>query len=112
MCVITNTYFDTYFSRFHIPFLLGFIQLAIRVTFGLMAFFTVRSLRNRQTPIVRLERDKQITTMVWNVQSHRTLLHRRRPLLGSRRDRRRRDPLRAVLHLLHLQAFQRHHQCC
>ncbi len=63
-CSITNTNFSIYFSQFYVSFLLGFIQLMIRIIFGLLAFINVRSLPNRQIPIVRLERDKQITSMV------------------------------------------------
>jgi hypothetical protein len=63
-CAITNTYFAIYNSRVYVPFLLGFVQLMIRISFGLLAFVNVRSLANRQTAIIRLERDKQITSMV------------------------------------------------
>ncbi|CAF4132982.1 unnamed protein product, partial [Adineta steineri] len=63
-CSITNANFSLYYNRFYISFLLGFLQLIIRIIFGLMAFINVRSLRNNQVPIIRLERDKQITSMV------------------------------------------------
>ncbi len=63
-CAITNPTYTLYFNRFFIPFLLGFIPLIIRTIFGLLAFINVRSLTNRQIPIVRLERDKQLTSMV------------------------------------------------
>ncbi|CAF0858895.1 unnamed protein product [Adineta ricciae] len=63
-CLIINMNYKNYFSRFYITFLLGFIQLTIRTVFGLLAFINVRRLRNRQRAIIRLERDKQITSMV------------------------------------------------
>ncbi|CAF1148666.1 unnamed protein product [Adineta steineri] len=63
-CSITNANYSLYYNRFYISFLLGFLQLIIRIIFELMAFITVRSLRNNQVPIIRLERDKQITSMV------------------------------------------------
>ncbi|CAF1360318.1 unnamed protein product [Adineta steineri] len=63
-CTITNAIFGHYFNQFHIPFLLGFIPLTIRIIFGLLAFISVRKLSHRQTPVVRLERDKQLTSMV------------------------------------------------
>ncbi len=63
-CTITNPTYTLYFSRFFIPFLLGFLPLTIRTIFGLLAFINVRRLTNRQTLIVRLERDKQLTSMV------------------------------------------------
>jgi hypothetical protein len=69
-CGITNPDLVTYFNRFHISFLIGFLQLSIRIIFGLLAFINVRSLKNnRQTPIVRLERDKQLTTMVRDIKT-------------------------------------------
>jgi hypothetical protein len=63
-CTITNQVYIIYFNRFHITILNGFIQLIIRIIFGLLAFINVRRLANRRIPIVRLERDKQLTKMV------------------------------------------------
>ena len=63
-CGITNRYFSLYYSRFLFPILLGFLPLLIRITFGLLAFINVRGLRNGNTPVVRVERDKQLTVMV------------------------------------------------
>lgn len=63
-CGITNPTFSLYFNRFHISFLIGFIPLFLRIIFGLLAFINVRSLNNRRVPIIRLERDKQLTSMV------------------------------------------------
>jgi hypothetical protein len=63
-CTITNAIFAIYNSRFHTPILIGFLQLIIRIIFGLLAFINVRSLANRRIPIIRLERDKQLTSMV------------------------------------------------
>ena len=63
-CTTTNTVFANYFSEFHVSFLIGFVPLIIRIVFGLLAFINVRSLGNRRVPIVRLERDKQLTKMV------------------------------------------------
>ena len=63
-CAITNSAYALYFNRFYIPFLLGFLPLTIRIIFSLLAFINVRSLTNRRIPVVRLERDKQLTSMV------------------------------------------------
>jgi hypothetical protein len=63
-CVFTNYGFFIYYSRVLFPVLLGFLPLLIRIIFGLLAFINVRRLHNRQIPIVRLERDKQLTAMV------------------------------------------------
>jgi len=63
-CIIQNAIFGVYSSRFVFPILLGLLPLSIRTIFGILAFINVRSLNNRQTPIVRLERDKQLTAMV------------------------------------------------
>ncbi len=64
-CSFTNNGYSIYYSRFLLPVLLGFLPLLIRIIFGLLAFVNVRRLRNQQVPIVRLERDKQLTKMVW-----------------------------------------------
>jgi hypothetical protein len=63
-CGFTNDGFFIYYSRVLFPVLLGFLPLLIRIIFGLLAFVNVRRLHNRQIPIVRLERDKQLTAMV------------------------------------------------
>jgi len=63
-CSYTNTGYSIYYSYFIYPVLLGFLPLIIRIIFGLLAFVNVRRLQNRQVPIVRLERDKQLTAMV------------------------------------------------
>jgi hypothetical protein len=63
-CSFTNTGYSIYYSEFLFPVLLGFLPLIIRIIFGLLAFVNVRRFQNRQVPIVRLERDKQLTTMV------------------------------------------------
>ncbi|UJR36275.1 hypothetical protein I4U23_029005 [Adineta vaga] len=63
-CGFTNTGFSIYYSRFLFPVLLGFLPLIIRVCFGILAFINVHHFNNRETPIVRLERDKQLTKMV------------------------------------------------
>jgi len=66
VCGYTNPTFAVYYSRFLFPILLGCLPIVIRVTFGLLSFLRVRSLANRQIPLVRSERDKQLTAMVWN----------------------------------------------
>ncbi|CAF2386281.1 unnamed protein product [Rotaria sp. Silwood2] len=63
-CSFTNNDYSIYYSRFLFPVLLGILPLIVRITFGLLAFINVRQLQNRQVPIVRLERDKQLTAMV------------------------------------------------
>ncbi|CAF3668843.1 unnamed protein product [Rotaria sp. Silwood1] len=63
-CSSINTGYSIYYSRFLFPVLLGILPLIIRITFGLLAFINVRQLHNRRVPIVRLERDKQLTAMV------------------------------------------------
>ncbi len=63
-CSIANPIFNIYTSRFLLPVVLGLLPLFIRIIFGLLAFINVRSLKNRRAPIVRLERDKQLTAMV------------------------------------------------
>ena len=63
-CVITNWQYALYYSRFLFPFLLGFLPLLIRITFGILAFNNVRGLQTGHTPVVRVERDKQLTAMV------------------------------------------------
>ncbi|CAF0858877.1 unnamed protein product [Adineta ricciae] len=63
-CGLLNTGFSTYYSRFLFPVLLGVLPLIIRVFFGILAFVTVKRLSKREVPVVRLERDKQLTTMV------------------------------------------------
>jgi hypothetical protein len=63
-CSIINRQYSLYYSRFLFPILLGFLPLLIRITFGLLAFINVRGLRNGNTPVVRVERDKQLTAMV------------------------------------------------
>jgi hypothetical protein len=63
-CSIINKDYALYYSRFLFPFLLGFLPLIIRSVFGILAFLNVRSLQNRREPIVRIERDKQLTAMV------------------------------------------------
>jgi len=63
-CSFTNTGYSIYYSRFLFPVLLCFLPLIIRITFGLLAFVNARRLQNRQRPITRLERDKQLTAMV------------------------------------------------
>lgn len=64
-CISANEIFNTYIFRFIFPVLLGFLPLIIRITFGVLAFINVPCLQNRQVPIVRLERDQQLTAMVW-----------------------------------------------
>lgn len=63
-CSITNADFSNYFSRFYVSYLLGFLQITIRSSVGLLAFINARRLARRRIPIIRLERDKQITAMV------------------------------------------------
>jgi hypothetical protein len=63
-CSFINTGYSDYYYRFVMPVLLGFLPLTIRIIFGLLAFVNVRRLQNRQVPIIRLERDKQLTAMV------------------------------------------------
>ncbi|CAF1277513.1 unnamed protein product [Rotaria sordida] len=63
-CSVINTGYSNYYSLFLFPVLLGILPLIVRITFGLLAFIRVRQLHNRQIPIVRLERDKQLTAMV------------------------------------------------
>jgi hypothetical protein len=63
-CSFTNTGYSIYYSEFLFPVLLGFLPLIIRIIFGLLAFVNVRRFQNRQVPILRLDRDKQLTTMV------------------------------------------------
>ena len=63
-CAITNAQFSLYFSRVHVPVLLGFLQILVRVVFGLLAFVNVRRFARHRLPIIRRERDKQITSMV------------------------------------------------
>ena len=63
-CSIINPDFSNYFSRFYVSYLLGFIQIIVRSSVGLLAFINARHLAHRRIPIVRLERDKQITSMV------------------------------------------------
>lgn len=63
-CSTANDGYKIYLSRVLTPILLGLLPLLIRSTFGLLAFIKVRALQNRQVPTVRLERDKQLTTMV------------------------------------------------
>ena len=63
-CSFINTGYSIYYSRFLFPILLGFLPLIIRITFGLLAFLNVRNVPNHQIPLVRLERDKQLTAMV------------------------------------------------
>ena len=74
ICIITNETFADYYSRFYMSLLLGFIPLLIRTGFGLRAFSLARNLANRQVPIVRLARDKQLTSMV-SVARHRSEYH-------------------------------------
>jgi len=64
-CSIANPIFNTYTSQFVFGVLLGFLPLIIRIIFGLLAFVNVRRLQNRQAPIGRSERDKQLTAVVW-----------------------------------------------
>ena len=64
LCIITNETFAKYYSRFYMSLLLGFIPLLIRIGFSLRAFSLARNLSNRQVPIVRLARNKQLTAMV------------------------------------------------
>ncbi|CAF1930123.1 unnamed protein product [Rotaria magnacalcarata] len=63
-CSFTSIGYSIYYSRFLFPILLGILPLTVRITFGVLAFVNVRGLHNRQVPIVRLERDKQLTAMV------------------------------------------------
>lgn len=69
-CSITNENFATYYGKFYVSYLLGFIQIFLRTSFGLLAFINVRQLAHRRVPIVRLQRDKQITAMVDQAKSH------------------------------------------
>ena len=64
-CSITNPDFNLFYSRFYVSYLLGFLQILIRSSFGLLAFINVRRLVHSRVPVIRLERDKQITSMVW-----------------------------------------------
>ncbi len=63
-CFIVNPVFSVYMSRFVLAVLIGFLPLLIRISVGLLAFYHVRNLHNHRVPIVRLERDKQLTAMV------------------------------------------------
>jgi hypothetical protein len=63
-CGFTNDGFSTYYSQILFPIFLGILPLLIRIIFGLLAFINVRRLHNHQVPIIRLERDKQLTAMV------------------------------------------------
>jgi hypothetical protein len=63
-CSFTNTGFSIYYNQFLFPVLLGVLPLLIRIIFGLLAFINVRRLQYHKVPIVRLERDKQLTAMV------------------------------------------------
>jgi hypothetical protein len=64
VCGDTNPTFAAYYIRFLFPVLLGCLPIVIRVTFGLLSFLRVRSLASRQVPLVRSEKDKQLTAMV------------------------------------------------
>ncbi|CAM4750608.1 unnamed protein product [Rotaria magnacalcarata] len=63
-CSFTSIGYSICYSRFLFPILLAILPLTVRITFGVLAFVNVRGLHNRQVPIVRLERDKQLTAMV------------------------------------------------
>ncbi|CAF3874856.1 unnamed protein product [Rotaria magnacalcarata] len=63
-CSFTSIGYSIRYSRFLFPILLAILPLTVRITFGVLAFVNVRGLHNRQVPIVRLERDKQLTAMV------------------------------------------------
>ncbi|CAF4361292.1 unnamed protein product [Adineta steineri] len=52
-----------YLTRFHFPILYGVLPLTTMITFSLLAFYNARTLISRQINIVRLSRDRQLTTM-------------------------------------------------
>jgi len=63
-CGFTNFGYWVYYTRVLFPFFLGLVPLLTRIIFGLLAFINARRIQSRRIPIVRLERDKQLTTMV------------------------------------------------
>ena len=62
-CVITNTIFAKYYTYFYLPVLLGFLPVTITGLFSLMAFVKIYANADREMGIVRLSRDRQLTTM-------------------------------------------------
>ena len=101
-CAITNPNYSIYFNRFHVSILSGFIQLILRISFGLLAFINVRNLPNRQVPIIRLERDKQLTSMVTKKKSLLLFPISISSLLGFDRDYNRCDLIFTLLYILYL----------
>ncbi|CAF1102511.1 unnamed protein product [Adineta steineri] len=63
ICMIINSNFAMYVTRFHFPILYGVLPLTTMITFSLLAFYNARTLISRQINIVRLSRDRQLTTM-------------------------------------------------
>ena len=102
-CTIINPSFATYYAKFYVSALSGFLHMFLRIVFGLLAFFNVRRLARRHVPISRLERAKQITAMVRSISSrsvpHRSMVF---SLEGFDRSIHRCSSLIAVRHLLHL----------
>jgi hypothetical protein len=62
-CMIINSNFMIYSTRFHFPIILGLLPLSTMTTFSLLAFNSIRTLSSRQMNIVRLSRDRQLTAM-------------------------------------------------
>jgi hypothetical protein len=63
-CAIYNIDFSRYYSFFHFIALSGLIPIFVSSTFSLLAYFNVRRIIQRRTPVVRRKLDKQLTAMV------------------------------------------------
>jgi hypothetical protein len=64
ICILVNSQFEMYMTRFHMPIILGVLPISIMVTFSILAFYNARTLFSRQMNIVRLSRDRQLTAML------------------------------------------------
>ncbi|CAF4254573.1 unnamed protein product, partial [Adineta steineri] len=63
ICMIINSNFAMYATRFQYPILYGVLPLTTMTTFSLLAFYNARTLISRQINIIRLSRDRQLTAM-------------------------------------------------
>jgi len=64
ICGITNSIFARFTNNFYIPVLFAPLPLLITAIFAILAYRNVQQVPYRTVPLVRLELDKQITTIV------------------------------------------------
>jgi len=64
VCIIINSVYAEYYTYFYAPVLFRYLPLITMIIFSLLAFFKIRTIASRQINIVRLSRDRQLTTMI------------------------------------------------